>query len=130
MKRSYSTNLTPPGMVLSIRVGATEGHLLFTVEATLDTGASMTALPQELLQEHGIKPEGRVRVSGAFDKERAERPTFFVKIQPGTGPILDVEVLARPKHTALLGRDVLNDCILLADGPQQQYELTFGNAQT
>ena len=130
MKRSYSDSERPPAMILTVSVGAIEGPLLFTVEAKLDTGASMTALPGELLRQFNVRPGGFDRVKGAFDLEPRLLPTYRVRIQPDSGPVVDLTVLARPKRIALLGRDVLNDCILLADGPQKLFELTFGNSAT
>ena len=129
MKHPYSTDMDPAGMVLSTKVGEIGQPLSHTVFAKIDTGADMTALPEELLGQLGVTPRGCVYVRGAFDKEPKERPTFFVTLQVDSSPPIDVEVLGRSKQTGLLGRDVLNDFVLLADGPGKHFQLSQDHSQ-
>jgi len=123
MKHPYSTHMDPPAMMLSMQVGDIDGPLSLSVDAMIDTGAFMTALPEALVKQLGVKVRGSVDVWRYGDKEPVARTTFFVKLQLETGPAIEVEVLTSPKRTGLLGRDVLNDFVLVADGPEELFEL-------
>lgn len=124
MKHPFSTDMDPPAMILSMKVGCIDGPLPLSVDVMIDTGADMTVLPAQLVQDLGVKQRGHIDVWAAFDKEPEKRDTFLVKLQLGSGPVIEIEVLASDEDTGLLGRDVLNDFILVADGPKELFELT------
>lgn len=123
MKYSYNADIDPPAMILAMTVCDMEGNNKLSFNAKIDTGADMTALPENLIKKLGVKPQGHVQARGAFDKELQDHPTYFVNLDMDDGKSIPVDVITTPFQSGLLGRDVLNDYILIANGPEELFEL-------
>jgi hypothetical protein len=123
MKCAYDAGMSPPGLLLPATVGPLERDAFSHVTMKLDTGADITAIPQDVLVALAVKPEGRILVRGPFDRDVEERPTYFVNLRITDKILHEVEVLATPKEHGLLGRDVLNQYVLHADGPRLVFEI-------
>ena len=94
-----------------------------SVQALIDTGASVTAVPRDEYQKLGLQKIGDPEdVSGVADA-KADRTvvnlTFEGRLFRNL-PILTTDGLP----FVVIGRDVLNKYLLECDGPNLQFDLT------
>ncbi len=125
MSHRYSSDLDPPALLLPIHVRSyySNGDGVETV-GLLDTGADVSVIPEELCRQLGLLPWGTM-CAGGLGEEIEDRPTFLIRVQFDDCPGSDLEVIASAKADYfLIGRDLLNDFILHADGPKKSFELT------
>lgn len=112
-----------PALVVQARVAGLGSTERVDAVGKLDTGADISGVPADLLHELGVPPYGEIRIRAAQDAVARSVPTYFVEISlQGAGPFA-VKVVAIPKEYLLVGRDLLNRCILHADGPNLEFEL-------
>ncbi len=105
------------------------------VRALVDTGTDLTALSASCIRRLGVPVENRVKthtVGGIVIVD-----TFMVSLSIGAAgrmpsPMLvqaDLEVTCLPhplnNFDALIGLDVLAECLLIYDGPGKQFTLAF-----
>ena len=124
MKFEYSRDVFPPGLVLPVCIsvfGETGGK---EAEAKVDTGADISVIPEQLRRDLRLLPHGFMRTRGAFDKKWKLCPTFFVTLFINQSFSFDLEVVACLGKYFLIGRDVLNQIVLYANGPLESFELT------
>ena len=104
--------------------------------ALVDTGASCTCVDNEALQQLQLTPTGstpvltpstgktpmtadQYDVSLMFYSTTRERPLMFHTI-----PVLQTPLIMQGFH-ALIGMDVLRNCLLVYDGRNDQFSLAF-----
>lgn len=124
MKFKYSYDVFPPGLILPVYVssiGTKDGK---EVEAKIDTGADISVIPEKLRKELNLPPRGVIFVRGVFDRKLKAHPSFFVTLSINHSFSFDLEVISSPRKYFLIGRDLLNQIILHADGPSELFELT------
>lgn len=119
----YETeNFDPPAPVafVTLRHPVT-GASLSNVPMLIDTGADVSFLPRESVQQLGIEPiadatyeiqgfEGETRVAQAIQME-----LVFLR-RKYTGQFLVTEQLI-----GILGRNILNTVVILFDGPSEKW---------
>jgi len=121
----YVTELNPPApfMTVSLRCLAT-GHELSGLPAQVDSAADRTIVPGPTIAELGLVPDGRVVFQG-FGSQLFELPIYLVEIKgPDLLPMPIRVALGENEPYLLLGRDVLNACRVLLDGPHLALEIT------
>jgi len=121
VKISYNRAIDPAAPYLSILV--TNPYQLIlqnTLEAKLDTGADVTALPAISISNLALSQANWLEVSG-FASESEFVPTYEARVEVA-GQAIHLEVVAYSENYALLGRDFLNHLRLLLDGPAQTLE--------
>ncbi|MFN0196103.1 MAG: aspartyl protease family protein [Planctomycetaceae bacterium] len=123
MRFDYSHNLLPPGLLLPAFVRGLGTDDVAKVEAKVDTGADLTVIPDSTRRQLKLKPCGYTYCRGAFDDQPQRVPTYFIELSLDQTTYTKLEVLARPRATLLLGRDLLNDFVLHANGPEEYFEL-------
>ena len=126
MRFSYSYEEFPAALFLTVRVSprGKRNANFRECKAKIDTGASLTVIPEELQKELRLPPREPVRVRSAFDAEGKIRPTFSVILSISHSFSFSLLVLSSPIEYCLIGRDVLNQIILNANGPSEFFELT------
>lgn len=113
----YDASFQPPAPVLDIVIRnpyARDGT--YTCRAMLDTGASVSFIPQEAMAALKIVEAQKV-LARSWDGSSREVATCIARLEFDGGMIPLVEVVVADRPTALLGRDVLNLLRLLLDGP-------------
>jgi hypothetical protein len=105
------------------------------VRALLDTGTDVSAVSASCLASFGAIPENRVQTQTAGGVVMVDLYKVSLSIgAPGgkKGPMLvrselEVTQLAHPLpgFDALIGLDVLADCLLIFDGPGRHFTLAF-----
>lgn len=101
-----------------------------TGRALIDTGASISAIDAEIVRKLGVPPVGVVSVmtpSGRADQEMFPARILF----PGT-PLDSIDFtrmagaqLSQQGLIALLGRDILHQCVFVYNGPGGHVSLSY-----
>ncbi len=118
-----NTVLKPPGPIVSVIVRPS-GRDLPSQKALgeLDTGSDMTVIPESFVMQMRLIPERSVLLSG-YDGNDTKRDTFIVDLELADCTLKSVRVVAVPRATMLLGRDVLNHFVITLDGKAQTFEM-------
>jgi hypothetical protein len=110
--------------------------------ALVDTGASRTCVDETVIQQLGIKSAGRGDVGSADGiSQRELYPARLVfpntnlsKIEcshlAGLNLGWTVALDSKKKVIALIGRDILGDCLFVYDGPRGTFTLTEQTGKT
>jgi hypothetical protein len=130
-----------PGVQLYLGVSYAERETLgaprtsLQVLALLDTGASRTVVERRYLEGLGLEAAGwtwlRSATTGASPVKTQVYAVSLALAGERTGVLAtDLEVIAAEDlgglgFRALLGRDVLDHCLLHYDGPARRFALTF-----
>jgi predicted aspartyl protease len=124
MRFKYSEQFFPVALILSVKISPLGGSSNRDVSAKIDTGADITVVPKELVKQLGLPPRGVIYAKGAFDTQAKAQPTFFITLSINDVFSFEVEVLSSERNNLLVGRDVLNQIILQANGPAKFFEIT------
>jgi predicted aspartyl protease len=123
MKVSYDTSLFPPAPFLPVRLASlVERSEIVTVQAKLDTGADLTAIPTAVIERLQLMPAGEIEVEG-YDSRRATIQAYDVNLQIDQLNVTGLLVIALAEDYVLLGRDVLNRLQVMLDGPALMTEI-------
>lgn len=121
---SYSQTEQPPApfLVLSV-VHPGDDTKTFQIDAKIDTGADISALPASILGELGLPMVSKLMIEG-YDGALATVSTYAALLEVGTVRFRVQEIIAIPESYALLGRDVLNHFYLYLRGPDLTLEVS------
>jgi predicted aspartyl protease len=111
---AYDASLDPPAPVVPVRVAGPLGEDAVMLPMLIDTGADCTLVPASIVRQLGlpqIDVVGLTGVGGA--KQRAT--VHAASIELG-GVRWIARIVALPDE-AILGRDVLNQAVVMLDGP-------------
>jgi hypothetical protein len=123
MKVSYDTSWLPAAPFLPVRLASLAEHSeSITVQAKLDTGADLTALPYALIERLRLMPAGEIEVEG-YDSRRATIRAYDVNLEIDQLNVTGLLVIGFAEDYVLLGRDVRNRLRLLLDGPALTTEI-------
>ncbi|HNB53708.1 MAG TPA: hypothetical protein PK530_17290 [Anaerolineales bacterium] len=121
MRVPYNLILDPPAPYLSVLVvNPYQPFSRISLEAKLDTGADLTALPESVIVNLALKQTAWLEVSGFAGTSMV--PTYEAKVEVADYDI-HLEIVGYSEEYALLGRDFLNHLRLLLDGPAQMLEV-------
>jgi hypothetical protein len=143
----FTFPITKDGYTLDVQIGlkATSVRSLMATgqpipppvqaRALLDTASDKTAVAVHLLRQLGIAPRGPVRTQTAGGIVKVQLYEVSLSIPNPTGartPMLvhpEWEVTeflhAPPQIDVLIGLDVLNQCLVVIDGPGGRFTLGF-----
>jgi len=93
------------------------------LEALIDSGASRTVIPENLIEKLQLVPVRLIDVEG-YKKGKQEHSTYFVDVEFKGYSFPLTEVIAVNRKNVLLGRDILNKTILVLDGKKLSYDIT------
>jgi hypothetical protein len=96
------------------------GHpdLRRSLQAKIDTAADMVAIPRSFTSASTLVKWGerRIRQTGRIE------PTYLVEVELDN-VLYSVEATVHDGSYILIGRDILNQLTLIADGPKETFEL-------
>lgn len=118
----YSDSYNPPAPSLNVRFSRPSSTRSLEIQAKLDTGADITVIPQQIINELRLMPVRRISVS-SFDKRQVWKYTYFVDLSLKNLEFSMVEVISTGRLDALLGRDVLNLLKTTLDGKTLNFDL-------
>lgn len=110
----YDYDFHPPAPVVEVTVRWKERHV--TLSALVDSGADASMLPVNVLREIGAEFVETRRVLGISGVARtADLYTVILRIGPHE--VAGIRVISRqPNSEAIIGRDMLNQLIVVLDG--------------
>ena len=88
----------------------------------LDTGADVSALPQDAVDTLQLVPTGLKSVKAYSDETPKIKNTYSANLTIFGVEFCGLEVLPMPSHVGLIGRDVLNMFFLKLDGPKARFK--------
>jgi len=119
----YNTNLNPPAPYITLQLKPSQQvGILITCAAKLDSGAALTAIPLDFVQQWKLRPDGTVRLR-AYNGRASTGLIYWVDFVIGTWLFPMVKVTATKRTNILLGRNVLNQMRIVHDGPRQIVEI-------
>jgi predicted aspartyl protease len=120
MSHRYSDEFSsPPALIMPAEIYAPRQSVGgFACRAKLDTGADLCVFPRTAISVVKVPGFNRWRVRQTGREERS----YLVEIVLD-GRRYSVEAIAHDRPYLLIGRDVLNQVKLVADGPAETFEL-------
>ena len=99
-----------------------------TILALLDTGASGTLVRTSVLEGLGLEAAGFVFLNTPSTTEPEERSEYRIRLVLAKNIVFETDVVEAPlggQHVqCLIGRDVLDVCRPVYDGPRRRFTLT------
>lgn len=121
MSIAYDVREQPPAAFIEIMVMNLGAKVKQPARAKLDTGASVTVIPESLATTLDLKARGEILAQG-FDGVGSWRKLDWVSIEVAEFSV-PTEVIASSRDHVLLGRDVLNHFVITRDGKAQTFEM-------
>lgn len=122
MKFSLSDAFDPPAPIVPVRVRGPEGTDVAEMDAKIDTGGDLSAVPEHHVTSLDLVP-GRVVRAAGFLGGPEEVVLFRADIEIVGVRLPFVEVLATRRPYAILGRNVLRHLVVVVDGPAGVFEI-------
>ena len=120
----YDPRFTPPAPVIELVVSAPGARgKSVKVRGLIDSGADLTVLPQNIIEEVRLQYVDEVPVGG-FDGTYNVRPGYAARDDFEGGWSMIVRVVCVPSDIALIGRDIINRWRLLLNGRTQSFEIS------
>lgn len=118
-----TTTYKPPAPILEVIVSNPHKPEVEGIpkEALIDSGAFMTAIPEDFVGELEIFPASEVSTKG-YKEEEQTHLTYFVDVS-FNGYSFYTEVLAVKRKNVLLGRDILNQLKVILDGKNLNFDI-------
>ncbi len=99
-----------------------------TILALLDTGASGTLVRTSVLERLGLEAAGPVFLNTPSTTEPEERSEYRIRLVLAKNIVFETDVVEAPlggQHVqCLIGRDILDVCRFVYDGPRRRFTLT------
>ena len=118
----YNTAIQPPAAFVQVTLLDPITGLSVQKPGKLDTGASITVLPESVVTTLRLKAVSEGFVTG-FDGKGSLRPLYYIAMEVAGYDIPIVEVASAERSDVLLGRNVLNQFILTLDGKALTFDL-------
>ncbi|MFM6323529.1 MAG: retropepsin-like aspartic protease [Microcystis panniformis] len=90
------------------------------IEAIVDSGATMTCIPESIIARVGYLEYSHQRVRDA-NNNVVLRKSYILNITIGNYTFNDLEVIGFSKSYALLGCDILNQSKIMLDAPNNRW---------
>ena len=124
MKFTYSDLVDRLGLILPVLIRPRGANAGVQAEAMVDTGADISSITEGVRNALDLKLSGHLGLRGLLDQASTRVPTYLISLSVGDYEFDDLELPVTPDPLVILGRDLLRDMVLLADGPRAQFELT------
>jgi len=120
MRHCYTEQgLSPPALFVSVILKFHGSpYVAGPIDAKIDTAADITAVPRQLAERRGV-----ISFGDRFVRQTGRTQTTHLVELEINGKIYFLEALAHDIPYVLIGRDILNQCTLIADGPNEAFEL-------
>lgn len=117
----YDPRYRPPAPVVEILVRGPNGGQA-RCKALVDSSAGLSCVPRSVLDSVGSRPHDTLlQVAPLFGDPRPFM-VHYVEIRLGSKQMA-LKVLAYDRDVALLGRDFLNECMVVLDGRAQKVSI-------
>ena len=117
------TLLKPPGPIVTVTVRpAGQTAPIQSELAEIDTGSAISIIPQEIALQLRSTPDREVLMFG-YDENGTRQWLYIVDLDILGYTFQSIPVVAVPRNTILLGRDVLKHFVVTLDGKAQFFEM-------
>ena len=121
---TYNEEEQPPAPFLDVVVHHPEDTAqTVQVQAKIDTGADISAVPATLVAQLGLPIASKMNVEG-YDGVATTVSTYSVLIEVRQARFRVREVISISETYVLLGRDVLNHFYIHLNGPELTFDLS------
>lgn len=118
---AYDDSFDPPAILVPVTIsGVGQKHDSVNIQALIDTGADVSALPEDISTELGLYPFSRLQMEDARGHTEAVY-TYEANVAVAGQHSVIMEVILLPFPFMILGRDWLQDHYLLLNGPEQRF---------
>lgn len=108
MTFSYNRNKQPPRPECEVFISNTRRMIMKRVKAIADTGADITMIPKNVIQELGnLTQSDSIRCQGV-NGTVTELATYYINIRIGHQDFPNHLVALCPREYAIIGRDIIN----------------------
>lgn len=144
----FTSEVSPAGPICAAIVGLSEAREdaltragqphppLVPIRALIDTGASCTCVDPSVLNALNLTPTGSVSVNtpstGSVPHTADQFDVGFVIVPPDgpvlvlrTVPVIASDLLSQQGFHALVGRDILDQCLFIYNGKEGFFTLAF-----
>jgi len=115
----------PPAPIATAIVTNFENGKNIVLRGKLDTGASISVLPMSALETLELYPKGETAVIG-YDGARTVREIFYAHLEIEGVHLASVRLVTTLRDEMLLGRDALNQFLIILDGKTLTFEMRSG----
>jgi len=119
---SYNQRVHPPAPYLEVEVANPASGIAEGVPAKIDTGASISVVPERLVTDLELVPAGE-RLCKGYDGRSSARTIYLGTVKVAGVTFEEMELLAAPRADFLLGRDILNQFNLTLRGKDLTFEI-------
>ena len=120
----YDRDTSPPFPYVNLVVSRPEGNNYEPRPGKIDTGASLTTIPIDMVGLLDLQRVGNVPVC-AFDGSVDQYNVYRVNIKIGDISREYVRVIATQRNNVLVGRDLINLWHMRLDGPNLTGRMTL-----
>jgi len=118
----FDSTFDPPAATLRVNVHNPLRTKSKRSKGKLDTGADISVIPEDLVEELNLQPSGEEPVLG-YDGSLSIKRKYFVYIS-FSGFSFFTDVLSSPRSNVLLGRDVLNQLRIFLSGKENIFTIS------
>jgi len=118
----YNDDYNPPAPVVPVQIVNPATGESVTVNALIDSGASVSVVLLDAVDKIGLKPVAQAQVQG-FGEIVQTVPVFRSTWVVGGHVLIGVEYVVVEREDALLGRDVLQHFVLTLNGKLGQFNI-------
>ena len=122
MMDRYDSTYDPPAPIVRVEVYNPLRTVSKKANGKMDTGAYISVIPEDWIDEMRLIPAGEEEVSG-YDGIRTTRLKYFVHVL-FKGYSFFTDVISSPRTTVLLGRDLLNQLKVLLSGKEDYFDIS------
>ncbi len=122
MRYSYDKKMNPPGLSVPVVISNLKRQNSKRLAAEIDTGGGISSIPADLVKSWDLIPFESIDARGTFGSFK-EMKVYVVRVKFDDGRQLKTKVIENNRSSVILGRNVLNEMILYADGPGKIFTL-------
>ncbi len=124
----YSVFFHPPAPVIPAVISSLEDPTRsITREGKVDCGADITTVPMPIIEALDLTPAREVLAIG-FNNTEALRLTYYVNLHLAGYDFSPIEIMSSAGNDFLIGRDILNEWVLVLDGKKGILKIEAGES--
>ncbi len=124
MEYSYDSNFDPPAPILEISVSTPiSEEPQIKLKALIDSGADLTAIPQQIIDRLQLYPVDEINVSD-YEGKVLPKTLYTVSLYITNFKPKIIRVVSTEEDLIFLGRDVINNWELLLDGRKEIFDIS------
>lgn len=125
--------LAQNGAILQVQIGSPNGGTPITIQAMIDTGASISTINSTVAQNAGLQQTGETQLGGVGGVQDSAIYAAAVTLPDYNITVNPVQVASVPGQLPapadmLIGRDILENLVMTYDGGSGQISLTQSTA--